>query len=369
LNDADFILKLNHSEPINLIIDSFNLVDPYYCSQGSTFFNEKMDEGTFKKDIESKEDNLLNENEEDSGLNSGNKKDVFLKDNYFLLKLLRPRITHLRNLLQINNPKNKLWLLDPRIEDFHELGKQWNVGREYIDGWDSKEEYDSDVAIAEKFVSSPKPNDIPFSVEESMEIIRKVFIPQERWRPEQIPYLENILKSEDDWLILLPTGGGKSILFQGPAILKSAFTNRLTLVVTPLKALMEDQVNKLWEKGFYGNVDFLNSDRSSDTELIYRSIAGGELSLLFVTPERFRSKGFLNAIESRVQNDGGLEYFVFDEAHCVSQWGQDFRPDYFNCAKQIWRTKINSEYKTPLLLFSATVSKKIIQDFNTIFHD
>ena len=366
-NDADAILKLNHSEPINLIVDSFNIVDPYYCSQGTSFFNLRIEEGTYKKDIDSYDEIFIDEEEEKLNEVSSYKKDVFLKDTYFLLKLLLPRITHLRNLLNLNNTNNKLWLLDPRMEDYQELGKQWNVTNEYIYGWENKEEYEEDVVNAEKYINSPKPTEIPFSVEESMEIIRKVFISQHAWKPEQIPYLENILGTKDDWLITLPTGVGKSILFQGPAILKSAFTNRLTIVVTPLKALMEDHANKLWELGFYGNVDYLNSERSSDTEFIYRSLAGGELTLLFVTPERFRSRGFLNAMESRIQSDGGMEYFVFDEAHCLSQWGQDFRPDYFNCAKQIWRTKITSEYQTPLLLFSATVSKKIYQDFNIIF--
>lgn len=367
LSAADVILKLNHTESIHLIVDSFNIVDPYYCSQDTSFFKGKMEEGTYKKDSTEYDESMEDEEEEKRDGLSTYKKDVFLKDTFFLLKLLRPIITQLRSLLHLNHPENKMWLLDPRIEDFHELSKQWNITRGYVYGWNSKEEYEADVEKAEKYISSPKPTEIPFSVDESMEIIRKVFIPKHSWKPEQIPYLENILGTNDDWLITLPTGVGKSVLFQGPAILKSAFTNRLTLVVTPLKALMEDHANKLWELGFFSNVDYLNSDRSTDTEFIYRSIAGGELSLLFVTPERFRSKGFLNAIESRIQSDGGMEYFVFDEAHCVSQWGQDFRPDYFNCAKEVWRTKITSEYKTPLLLFSATVSKKIYQDFNFIF--
>jgi superfamily II DNA helicase RecQ len=99
---------------------------------------------------------------------------------------------------------------------------------------------------------------MPFSLEETKEILQKVFLPENaQWYPVQHEYLDKILPAESNILVALPTGGGKSLLFQGPALYRSSFTNRLTIVVTPLKALNGRsgkgpvEIRFLWQRRIY----------------------------------------------------------------------------------------------------------------------
>ncbi|MEH1955792.1 DNA helicase RecQ [Nostoc sp.] len=143
----------------------------------------------------------------------------------------------------------------------------------------------------------------------------------DQFRPGQRQIIENALQNRD-LMVVMPTGGGKSLCFQLPALLK----NGLTVVVSPLIALMQDQVEALRNNNI--NATFLNSSLNPyKVRSREEAILSGKVKLLYVAPERLLSERFLPFLDL-VKEKIGISSFAIDEAHCVSEWGHDFRPEY-----------------------------------------
>ena len=150
-----------------------------------------------------------------------------------------------------------------------------------------------------------------------------------------------------DALVVVPTGSGKSIVYQLPALLVPG----LTVVVSPLIALMKDQQDKLHAHGVeaLSMHSHLSAGEARETA---RQVLDGEGEILYLTPERFKDREFFDRLLSRT-----VSLFVVDEAHCVSQWGHDFRPDYLTLGSVVARLG-----KPPVLALTATATANVRAD-------
>lgn len=178
-----------------------------------------------------------------------------------------------------------------------------------------------------------------------LQLLKKHF-GYDQFRPGQAEIIDNVLSLRDSF-VLMPTGGGKSLCYQLPALKLLG----VTLVISPLIALMKDQVDALKTNGICA--EFINSSQSaSEIKKIEARIHGGEVKLLYLAPERLAIASFRQFLKTL-----DVSLIAVDEAHCISEWGHDFRPDYRNLKM------LRADFpKTPVIALTATATVRVRQD-------
>ena len=165
-------------------------------------------------------------------------------------------------------------------------------------------------------------------------------------------------------LAIFPTGGGKSLTFQLPALMEARAVHGLTVVISPLQSLMKDQVDNLADKGITDAVTINGLLDPITRALSIQRVQEGDASLLYIAPEMLRSKTIERILMMR-----HVVRFVIDEAHCFSSWGQDFRVDYLYIGKfiQEYQEKKGCKNPIPVSCFTATAKQKVVQDICDYF--
>src|ERR687883_538414 len=169
----------------------------------------------------------------------------------------------------------------------------------------------------------------------------------ESFRPGQEEVIRAVLDGRDT-LAVMPTGGGKSLCYQVPALMKEG----LTVIVSPLISLMKDQVDSLLQSEVEGAATLHSGLSPEERWEVERRVRTGEIRMLYIAPERLRSLEFVLALRR-----AGVGLFVVDEAHCISEWGHDFRPDYLFLPRVV-----RDLGSPPVLALTATATPRVRQD-------
>ena len=165
-------------------------------------------------------------------------------------------------------------------------------------------------------------------------------------------------------LTIFPTGGGKSLTFQLPALMAGRNIHGLTVIISPLQSLMKDQVDNLADRGITDAVTINGLLDPIERAVAIKQVADGTANLLYIAPEMLRSRTVERLLMSR-----NVVRFVIDEAHCFSAWGQDFRTDYLFIGDFIRKLQIQKQQKNPIPVscFTATAKQKVVSDICDYF--
>ena len=195
------------------------------------------------------------------------------------------------------------------------------------------------------------------NIEVNINSVNQTIFNHESFRSVQKDAIISTLQGNDVFVVM-PTGGGKSLIY----MLSGFLEKYLTIVISPLLALIRDQVNQLNNMKIPAAKMNSETSKSEDAEIIYKAKTG-RLRFLYLTPEKLINGNLINGLIKDIYLQGGIRRFVIDEAHCISQWGHDFRPEYEKLG--ILRKKFPN---VPMMALTATVTKDIKDDILNVLH-
>lgn len=251
--------------------------------------------------------------------------------------------------------KNEKW--EPELECVKILCKD-NLARDFTKFADNNTETNTEFQPTEALPTVPisvpaLPSGVVNCARDLLENLQSLW-GHSSFRPVQERAIDSVL-SQNHTFVLMPTGGGKSLVFQLPGICD----HRHTIVVSPLIALINDQVKDLNSKGIGAEAFTGDTNDTKRQQILFQlRSAAPELKFVYTTPETLRNDVVFREIVKSLGSKNQISYLVFDEAHCISQWGNGFRPDYLSIAED---SRLIAP-KATIILLSATATPDVISD-------